>query len=120
MRSSSWSVWTRCPPMTVRRWKPRAPSGRISCSRMPLRGEDSYTSLEKQHTLMKLIFAFEDKARRAVADGADVEDVSNLPVRERIGRFKAVPSASCRAEADAVTAAMTAELDGLVARARHA
>ena len=54
------------------------------------------------------------------ADGADVEDVSNLPVRERIGRFKAVPSASCRAEADAVTAAMTAELDGLVARARHA
>ena len=83
-------------------------------------GEDSYTSLEKQHTLMKLIFAFEDKARRAVADGADVEDVSNLPVRERIGRFKAVPSASCRAEADAVTAAMTAELDGLVARARHA
>ena len=56
----------------------------------------------------------------AYADGADVEDVSNLPVRERIGRFKAVPSASCRAEADAVTAAMTAELDGLVARARHA
>ena len=83
-------------------------------------GEDSYTSLEKQHTLMKLIFAFEDKARRAVADGADVEDVSNLPVRERIGRFKAVPSASCRAEADAVTAAMTAERVGLVARARHA
>ena len=30
-------------------------------------GEDSYTALVKQFTMMELVFAFEDKSRRAIA-----------------------------------------------------
>ncbi|MCQ2430579.1 MAG: V-type ATP synthase subunit A [Clostridia bacterium] len=79
--------------------------------------EDSYTALDKQYALMDLVFAFEDKARRAIADGADVEDIANLPVRERIGRFKAVPYADYKAEADSINAEMTAQLNKLAALA---
>jgi V/A-type H+-transporting ATPase subunit A len=82
-------------------------------------GEDSYTALDKQFTLMQLIFSFEDKARRAIADGADVEAVSNLPIREDIGRFKAVPYAEYQAAAERIQAEMTEQLQGLVSAARQ-
>ena len=81
--------------------------------------EDSYTALDKQYTLMELVFTFEDKARRAIADGADIEKLSNLPVRERIGRFKAVPYATFKAEAEKITAEMTEQLDKLVQEAKQ-
>ena len=80
--------------------------------------EDCYTALDKQCTMMELVFAFEDKARRAIADGADIEKLSNLPVRERIGRFKAVPYATYKAEAEKITAEMTEQLDELVQAAK--
>ncbi len=82
-------------------------------------GDDSYTSLDKQFALMELIFAFEDKARHAVEAGADIEALAGLPVRERIGRFKAVPQAQFRAEAAAITAAMTEALDRLVLESKR-
>ncbi len=80
-------------------------------------GDDSYTTLDKQYAMMDLIFTFEDKARRAVADGADIEKLANLPVRERIGRFKSVPESRYKAEAADITAEMTEALDRLVADA---
>ena len=80
--------------------------------------EDCYTALDKQCTMMELVFTFEDKARRAIADGADIEKLSNLPVRERIGRFKAVPYATYKAEAEKITAEMTEQLDELVQAAK--
>lgn len=51
---------------------------------------DTYTSLKKQLYMMKLILNFNDEAAEAVGKGADIEDVSELAVRERIGRFKYV------------------------------
>ena len=80
--------------------------------------EDCYTALDKQYAMMELVFAFEDKARRAIADGADIEKLSNLPVRERIGRFKAVPYATYQAEVEKITAEMTEQLDELVQAAK--
>ena len=76
--------------------------------------EDCYTALDKQYALLELVFAFEDKSRRAIEDGADIEKLSNLPVRERIGRFKAVPYAVYKTEAEKITAEMTEQLDKLV------
>ena len=76
--------------------------------------EDCYTALDKQYALLELVFAFEDKSRRAIEDGADIEKLSNLPVRERIGRFKAVPYAAYKTEAEKITAEMTEQLDQLV------
>ncbi len=80
---------------------------------------DSYTTLDKQCVMLELIFTFEDKARRAIEAGADIEALSNLPVRERIGRFKSVPEASCHAEAEDIIAEVTRALDALVAAARE-
>lgn len=59
---------------------------------------DSYTQLDKQMALMKLVFAFEEKAGRAIENGADIDEVSEIPVREAIGRFKAVPYAQYKNE----------------------
>ncbi len=81
-------------------------------------GDDSYTTLQKQCTMMELIFTFEDKARRAVEAGADIEKLSVLPVRERIGRFKATPETAYAAEAEKITAEIAAALDNLVAEAK--
>ena len=68
--------------------------------------------------MLGLVFTFEDKARRAISEGADIEKLSNLPVRERIGRFKAVPYADYKTEAEKITAEMTEQLDQLVRDAK--
>jgi V/A-type H+-transporting ATPase subunit A len=51
---------------------------------------DTYTPLEKQYTMMNLVLHFYDMALSALNDGADIEDIVNLPVRESIGRIKYV------------------------------
>ena len=51
--------------------------------------DDTYTALPKQYALAKLILSFRDKAWKALSvNGADIEKVSALPVREKIGRAK--------------------------------
>ena len=49
---------------------------------------DTYTSLKKQFYMMQLILNFNDEAAEAIVKGADIEELSTLPVREKIGRFK--------------------------------
>lgn len=51
---------------------------------------DTYTSLKKQYLMMKLVMAFYDFGVKALADGANIEDLISMPVRESIGRFKYV------------------------------
>ena len=81
--------------------------------------EDCYTALDKQYALLELVFAFEDQARRAIEEGADIEKLSNLSVRERIGRFKAIPYAAYKTEAEKITAEMTEQLDQLVRESKQ-
>ncbi|MEG2315284.1 MAG: V-type ATP synthase subunit A, partial [Clostridia bacterium] len=52
---------------------------------------DTYTSLEKQYMMLRLILQFNDKGRQALDAGANLSDVLNLPVRESIGRSKYIP-----------------------------
>ena len=75
---------------------------------------DCYTPLDKQNAMLELIFSFMDKAKQAIAKGADVQAISELPVRERIGRAKAVPTDKYRSEFAAIDAQITEELDKLV------
>lgn len=49
---------------------------------------DTYTSLKKQHLMMKLVLAFYDRAVDALKQGAEMNDLIKMAVRERIGRFK--------------------------------
>ncbi len=76
---------------------------------------DTYTELEKQAALIELIFSFGDKASKAVADGANIDKISTLPVRERIGRAKAVPFKDYKKVYAEIDAQISAELDALVA-----
>ena len=59
---------------------------------------DAYTPAKKMYGLMDLIFTFDQKMRDAVTKGADPEKLFALPIRERIGRAKAVPYANFDAE----------------------
>ena len=49
---------------------------------------DTYTPLDKQHRMMKLILAYYDEGVEALEAGAPIEKLVSLPVRESIGRFK--------------------------------
>ncbi len=79
--------------------------------------DDSYTPLDKQYALMKLILSFYDKAKAAVAAGADIEKVSSLPVRERIGRAKSAPVDIFKQEYAAIGQELDDELAALTATA---
>ena len=52
---------------------------------------DTYTSLNKQYRMLKLIMGFYYKSKKALEAGASIKDLFNLPVRERIGRAKYTP-----------------------------
>ena len=52
---------------------------------------DTYTSLNKQLLMMKLVMSYYDKAKEALSKGAGMNDLINMEVREKIGRFKYTP-----------------------------
>ena len=52
---------------------------------------DTYTSLTKQYRMLRLILDFAEKGQQALDSGANLSEVINLPVRERIGRAKYIP-----------------------------
>ena len=80
---------------------------------------DTYTSLEKQHTMMKLILKFYDLAGEALEAGADIEKIAALPVRERIGRFKYTPEAEVETECEKVEKALAEQLSELTAKEEY-
>ena len=49
---------------------------------------DTYTSLEKQHDMMKLILTWYDKAEAALEQHVHLDKLIDMPVREEIGRMK--------------------------------
>ena len=51
---------------------------------------DTYSTLKKQYRMMELVLAFYDKTTAALDKGANLDLMINMPIRERIGRFKYV------------------------------
>ncbi len=80
---------------------------------------DGYTQLDKQSALLDLIFFFKEKAEAAIGAGADVQDISELSVRERIGRAKSVPYDKYRAEFESIKKEIDGQLNGLIAMAKE-
>ncbi len=80
---------------------------------------DSYTSLEKQHAMLRMIFRFADEGNRAIAAGVDVEDICNLPVHESIGRAKSIPESTFQAEFAEIEAEITSEINHLIQSAKE-
>lgn len=59
---------------------------------------DTYTSLDKQYKMMHLVLAYFDLSTMALKNGADIEKLVSLPVRERVGRFKYVQNENAEKE----------------------
>ncbi|MGF7018324.1 V/A-type H+-transporting ATPase subunit A [Lachnospiraceae bacterium PF1-21] len=59
---------------------------------------DTYTSLPKQFLLMKLVLAYYEKANEALKEGANINQLIGLPVREKIGRYKYTDNADIETE----------------------
>ena len=75
---------------------------------------DTYTPLQKQFTMMQLVLDYYDKAVEALDQGASIEDLVKLPVREQIGRFKYVQEKDIQAEYEAVLKALSKQIDELL------
>ena len=52
---------------------------------------DTYCSPTKQYQLLKTIIIFQEKATAALERGASAADLTDLPVKEDIGRMKFIP-----------------------------
>jgi len=52
---------------------------------------DTYTSLNKQYRMLKLILGFYYSGKKALEAGVSIKELFELPVREKIGRAKYTP-----------------------------
>ncbi len=77
---------------------------------------DTYTPLEKQYLMMKLVLAYYDNCVVALEKGVNVEALVNLEVREQIGRFKYVQDSGLNEAYDKVLKDLAAELGNLTAK----
>ena len=77
---------------------------------------DTYTSLKKQHLMMKLVLGFYDKSVEALKEGAAVNDLIKMSVREHIGRYKYTPEDQLDTQYEAVVKELAAEISGLIGK----
>ncbi len=77
---------------------------------------DTYTPLEKQLLMMKLILTYYDKANDALNKGADIEQVVSMPIRESIGRFKYVPNDNIHSTFDEINNTLEKDINDIIAK----
>ena len=77
---------------------------------------DTYTSLKKQHLMMKLVLGFYDKSVEALKEGAAVNDLIKMSAREQIGRYKYTPEDQLDTQYEAVVKELAAEISGLIGK----
>lgn len=75
---------------------------------------DTYTSLEKQLDMMKLILAYYDICSEALEKGADIERIAALDVREKIGRFKYIKEDDIKVEFENIMQQLSKEVGATV------
>jgi V/A-type H+-transporting ATPase subunit A len=77
---------------------------------------DTYSSLNKQFKLMKLILGYYELAKDAVGKGAPFNELAALPVRETIGRFKYVEEANVDSAYEETMAELNREIADLISK----
>lgn len=73
---------------------------------------DTYTSMQKQLLMLKLIYDFDSKAREALKSYASLDDILKLPCKEEIGRAKYIPEEEL-SKFDDISRAMSAQMKSL-------
>ncbi len=74
---------------------------------------DTYTSLDKQLRMLRLILEFGKKGRAALDGGANLSQIIGLPVRERIGRAKYIPESELK-QFDQIEAELSSQTAALM------
>ena len=74
---------------------------------------DTYTSLNKQVHMLRLILSFGQRGRAALDAGANLSQVIGLPVRDRIGRAKYIPEDQI-AQFDEIETELSSQMAALV------
>jgi len=77
---------------------------------------DTYASYHKQSRLMKIILMFHTLGGTAIAAGARIKELFDMPVRVRIARAKYIPEYQIDAEYDAIERELVDQIDALTAK----
>lgn len=77
---------------------------------------DGYSSYDRQGKLLALILRYEALCRDAIAKGADVMKLFDIPVREKIGRAKSVPAEEYVKVYEGIGAEMESQIAGIAAQ----
>ncbi len=73
---------------------------------------DTYTPLRKQYLMMKLVLAYYDKASDALKQGASLQALIDMAVRERIGRYKYTHDEDVESEYEKIMNELHTEIAG--------
>jgi V/A-type H+-transporting ATPase subunit A len=74
---------------------------------------DTYTSLEKQYAMLKLIITWNDKAQEALLQHIHLDKLIAMKVREQIGRMRYIPEKERAEKFAAITKEMDSEFAAL-------
>ena len=77
---------------------------------------DTYTSLHKQYRMLKLIMSFYYKGKKAIEQGAGINELFNLPVRYRIGRTKYTNENEVDSVFDSIENDLDQQMESLVSK----
>ena len=75
---------------------------------------DTYTSLEKQYRMLKLVLLFKKEAEKALEAGVYLDKILKLEVRDKIARAKYIHEDDIK-KTDEIAAEVKADIDGLIA-----
>lgn len=77
---------------------------------------DTYTSLRKQFLMMELVIGFYDYSLEALKEGASIQKLISMAVREKIGRFKYTLDENIDAEYDRISKELHAEIANVLGK----
>ena len=77
---------------------------------------DTYTSMQKQFYMQKLVWLFYDESLKALKEGANINDIVAMSVREDIGRYKYTLEDKIEERYKEVHDALIREVSGLIGK----
>ena len=77
---------------------------------------DTYTSLAKQYNMMRLVYSFYSEGVKALEQGATINNLVKMEVRERIGRYKYTREENIQEEYEKIGRELLSEISGLIGK----
>jgi V/A-type H+-transporting ATPase subunit A len=74
---------------------------------------DTYSSIQKQFRMLRAILGFGDREQEAIVKGATVQQLSKLPVRQKLSRMKWIPESELANSFDTLELEMSQSIQAL-------